>query len=862
MCNEQCAEKLGVGEGRAAAGGNSGPVRAAWTGAATSTDYGKKLRADHGGSHRPGASWSGRRGPSSRAGTSPPARCRRTLKKLIVGEWFIAWRPPPSAVSDDCCTTCTCKKHFCTLGDGHQHRLAKHKGEGSNDNESTADRAKGPNREYCTALTRGGQLLLRRILNRGRIKFEIIKSGRLVWEEAAIALLQKEVRGLAALLHLRRVRVRAEMAESLPMEHLDNLKLQIPIFRLGAEVDEQSAAADQADVEDGAVETIEEVHYLLHAASLDVPSPLPAEMLPHVRTASLLEVSQSFTLLEAAVVEANLRCHDLLGYDSAVAWVESSPCVVCRVSPRQMELLPCGHRCTCEFCAKGLNRCPMCRENIVKFRRLRKRDRGSPTRSPSTSRVGSPVLGRPSTADAGGADGVPSGLVSLSQLPQPIASDPKPLALEYAIVVPAELNPKLRLPKSLTVKHSMTLGPNPFKHGFPPALLIPLTVKREHCAGGTHVRPRKNGGSFRGAGGHQSAALQKALGLHSANLLCGNQSPGVNGRHSPPLAMQTPPAEWELAAGIKPYDASGAGAAAEAASMTGGGWWSSAPTPAPAANSKRVVGTLPAPTALPPPSFCGTEKVAPSRASAAPATVRAPPRLESATTSISDARAGVPSTRQSQQQQQQQGSAQGSFASAHGSPASPNGRSARGTSAPKCSVPPPKRGGSAKLKDVTKDGTTAAASTNRATSARRSGERGAKPAGGPSQGKLAPASAQTRRAAAVAPSSARSSSVAQPAPVSVPPPSKPPRVPKGAAPEDVARAPGIMEDPSKTRPPALDLDSRRLRHQWTLTSLRAEAQIAPMETMMGAEADVPDERSPRLQEQLDEMKMVRINPQP
>ena len=79
--------------------------------------------------------------------------------------------------------------------------------------------------------------------------------------------------------------------------------------------------------------------------------------------------------------------------------------------------------------------------------------------------------------------------------------------------------PKLQLEQPLSVRHSMTLGPNPFKHGYPPALLVPLVVRpganvrsRPLCGGGGGG----GGGGGSGGGGGQSQALQRALGLHSA----------------------------------------------------------------------------------------------------------------------------------------------------------------------------------------------------------------------------------------------------------------------------------------------------------------------------------------------------------
>ena len=40
-------------------------------------------------------------------------------------------------------------------------------------------------------------------------------------------------------------------------------------------------------------------------------------------------------------------------------------CVVCLVNRADHVLLPCGHVCVCKGCASLLNRCPICRQNIL-----------------------------------------------------------------------------------------------------------------------------------------------------------------------------------------------------------------------------------------------------------------------------------------------------------------------------------------------------------------------------------------------------------------------------------------------------------------------------------------------------------------
>lgn len=118
----------------------------------------------------------------------------------------------------------------------------------------------------------------------------------------------------------------------------------------------------------------------------------------------------------------------------------------------------------------------------------------SPTSSP-----GSPVTG------------------DTDRLPQPFRAEPKPLALEYAVHVPKELNPKILFPDdiSLNVKHAMKLGARPRLTEFPSPLLVPLTVKRQYA------KP-KPPASVRGL---------------RSQLMADNVSKG----------------EWELAVGVRPY---------------------------------------------------------------------------------------------------------------------------------------------------------------------------------------------------------------------------------------------------------------------------------------------------------------------
>ena len=183
--------------------------------------------------------------------------------------------------------------------------------------------------------------------------------------------------------------------------------------------------------------------------------------------------------------------------------VRKKTCVICRISPREAAFLPCGHTACCFYCAKRAPKCPTCRVDFQKVRRLSQEEQAaacappSPTRSPESP-------GSPATGDT-------------DRLPAHFRSEPKPLALEYCVHVPRELNPKLLLPgdASLSVKHAMKLGMRPRLTEFPSPLLIPLTVKRQYA------KP-KPPASVRGL---------------RSQLMPDNVSKG----------------EWELAVGVRPY---------------------------------------------------------------------------------------------------------------------------------------------------------------------------------------------------------------------------------------------------------------------------------------------------------------------
>ena len=97
-------------------------------------------------------------------------------------------------------------------------------------------------------------------------------------------------------------------------QHLGNLRLEIPIFKLLAEHAHAPVRLVSAE-EPEQYDPIEDVHYLLYTADDTVPSPLPAELLPYMRTANVVHLEESN--LESEIETSSMRAHELYGYSTA-----------------------------------------------------------------------------------------------------------------------------------------------------------------------------------------------------------------------------------------------------------------------------------------------------------------------------------------------------------------------------------------------------------------------------------------------------------------------------------------------------------------------------------------------------------------
>ena len=249
---------------------------------------------------------------------------------------------------------------------------------------------------------------------------------------------------------------------SSPLEHLSNLRLQIPLFqlKLASAVDGESDHADEAVVgsEQQAAHGECEVRYLLHTSDVLPASPLQEEYLSSVRVATVLQ--HGYAHVESAVEACSLRARDLCGYEPESEWIGKKPCVVCRSAPRDAECLPCMHRSCCTWCAKHVPRCPKCLGDIRGVRRCSPEDLTKGDRAPFHQHS-------PSALPAG------AGL----ELPQPVASSPRPVYLDYTVHVPVELNPGLLMSAPLSFPHRLPLATYTDHVRFPPPLVISLIVR-------------------------------------------------------------------------------------------------------------------------------------------------------------------------------------------------------------------------------------------------------------------------------------------------------------------------------------------------------------------------------------------------
>ena len=267
--------------------------------------------------------------------------------------------------------------------------------------------------------------------------------------------------------------------------HLDGLRLQVPAFRLVPERVHRSqspppsprpsaraattdAGSDAALAEASCSNSprrqrlpprlppppvdVTEVCYLLHVKELRVPSPLPDYILPCVHVASLVKNSQQgVNDLDRFVAAADLRVCDLYGFESVA---------------RTSNLLGSEAWIITSERARGIH--PQPRPSTVGP------NPSYPPTSPRHNRLLSPRLhwdtlgGGDGCAGAEGASARNKPTGTPAWYPgQPLPWDTprkRPgqgranLALEYVILIPAELNPGLKLSRSLRIRHRISLG--------------------------------------------------------------------------------------------------------------------------------------------------------------------------------------------------------------------------------------------------------------------------------------------------------------------------------------------------------------------------------------------------------------------
>ena len=225
-----------------------------------------------------------------------------------------------------------------------------------------------------------------------------------------------------------------------PQRHVDSLRLEVPVFRLHPE---DPVRAGMRDGKPRPPMDVREVRYVLHLVGVRMPSPVPDYVLPSVRVATLVHNSQQGANdLDRRIAAADLRVCDLYGFDG-----DSDASHLLRSSD--------------DWALEGSARASG--------------DGGDGGDGSTSARrgAGSSGIGRcftpRATATTPRSSITPRGPITPAWYPTAPQLPPPPsprlrkqeLRLEYVVLVPAELNPQLRLPTSLSVRHHIRLGQAP-----------------------------------------------------------------------------------------------------------------------------------------------------------------------------------------------------------------------------------------------------------------------------------------------------------------------------------------------------------------------------------------------------------------